>query len=132
MTTNVFNTKIKEVGNKTLYLSGLVNKIDYDAKILEIEEKYFTTFDYNKFTIDILDAKINPKQLVYKSNTSNVAKNSDFNIKLQTLATKAELKSEQGKIMKLQAFIQVIFMVKILLVMMVLKICLFISQNLKS
>ena len=132
MTTNVFNTKIKEVGNKILYLSGLVNKIDYDAKILEIEEKYFTTFDYNKFTIDILDAKINPKQLVYKSNTSNVAKNSDFNIKLQTLATKAELKSEQGKIMKLQAFIQVIFMVKILLVMMVLKICLFISQNLKS
>ena len=39
MTTTVFNTKIKEVGNKILYLSGLVNKIDYDAKILEIEEK---------------------------------------------------------------------------------------------
>ena len=39
-----------------------MNKTDYDAKILEIEEKYFTTADYNKFTSDILDAKMKKKK----------------------------------------------------------------------
>ena len=33
-------------------------KKDYDAKISEIENKYSTPSDYNKFTNDILDGKI--------------------------------------------------------------------------
>ena len=37
----------------------MIQKItDYDSKISDIEGKYFTTSDYNKFTNDILDAKI--------------------------------------------------------------------------
>ena len=39
------------------HIFGLVKKTDYDAKIPEIEGKYFTTF-YNKFMSEILDAKI--------------------------------------------------------------------------
>ena len=33
----------------------LVNKTNYDTKMKDIEGKYFTTADYNKFTSDILD-----------------------------------------------------------------------------
>ena len=47
VTTRVVNTKIGDVENKTPNLS-LVKKIDYDAKILHIDKKYFITFDYNK------------------------------------------------------------------------------------
>ena len=52
VTTTVSNTKIKEVENKTPSASGLVKNTD------DIGGKYFTTADYNKFTSDILDAKI--------------------------------------------------------------------------
>ena len=67
VTTTVLNTEISEVENKIVSVSGLVKKTDYDAKIKDIEEKHFTTDDYNKFTIDILDAKIKQKELVNKS-----------------------------------------------------------------
>ena len=43
---------------KTKYLSGLVKKTDYNAKISDIEKKYFTDSDYNKFTSEILDTKV--------------------------------------------------------------------------
>ena len=49
----------------------------YDAKISDIEKKYFTTSDYHKFTSNILDAKTKEKELVNKSNISNLIKNSD-------------------------------------------------------
>ena len=61
MTTTVLDTKIEESHNEIYNTSVLVNKTDYDAKILEIQEKYFTTADYNKFTSDILDAKMKKK-----------------------------------------------------------------------
>ena len=44
-------------------LSDLFKKTDYDAKLLEIEEDHFTTSGYNKFTRDILDAKIKKKRI---------------------------------------------------------------------
>ena len=47
------------VENKILDVSNLVKKTDYNAKISDIESKYFTTSDYNKFTSVTLDAKIN-------------------------------------------------------------------------
>ena len=76
-----------------------VKKTDYDAIILEIEEKYFTTSGYNKFTSDILDAKIKLKlKLVDKSNNSR--KISELNTKIATLATKAELKANQDQLVK--------------------------------
>ena len=50
------------VQNKILNVSDLVKKADYDAKISEMENKYFTTYDYNKFTNNILfDTKITQK-----------------------------------------------------------------------
>ena len=71
MTTTILNKKNKEVDNKIHDLTGSVKKTDYDAKISNIEGN-FTTSDYNKFTSDILDAKIKQKELVNKSDISNL------------------------------------------------------------
>ena len=35
----------------------------YDAKMSEIKEIYFTTSDYNKYSTDTLDAKMEQQQL---------------------------------------------------------------------
>ena len=64
--------------------------------------KYDSDSNYNKFTSDVLDLKIQQKGLFKKPYISNFAKNSDLNTKFSTLATKAELKVEQDSIMKLQ------------------------------
>ena len=48
---NVINNEISTVGD-------LVKKTDYDLKISDIEDKYFTISDYNKFTNEIVDAKM--------------------------------------------------------------------------
>ena len=58
VTATVLNTKISEFENKIPDVSGLVIKPDNDAKITDIERKYFTTSDYNKFTSDLLVAEI--------------------------------------------------------------------------
>ena len=60
-----------------------------------------------------------------KYDISNLVKNTE----LATLATKTESKAEQDKIMKLQAFDSSYFYGNIFLVMMVLKTCLFIIQQ---
>ena len=54
--------------------------------------------------MDHFCAKIKQKWLVNKSEIYNRVKNSDLNTNLWTLATKAELKPGQYKIVKLQAF----------------------------
>ena len=46
------------VESKVPDLSGLAKKTDYEAKILEMDERYFISSDYNKFTSDIVDTKI--------------------------------------------------------------------------
>ena len=46
------------VESKVPNLSGLAKKTDYEAKILEMDERYFISSDYNKFTSDIVDTKI--------------------------------------------------------------------------
>ena len=38
-------------------ISGLVKKTDYNAKISDIQGKYFSASDYNKFTSGIFDMK---------------------------------------------------------------------------
>ena len=73
---------------------------------------------------EILDANIKEKELVDKSNISNLVKNSDLNIKLKTLGTKAFLKAEQDKIVKLQMHNLSFFLGKIFLVIMVFEISL--------
>ena len=60
---NCSSYKIKEVTNEIPDLSDLFKTIDYDAKMSEIEGKYFTISEYNKFTFDILDAKIKQNEL---------------------------------------------------------------------
>ena len=76
MTTTVLDTNIGEVEIKIPDVSGLVKKTNYNARISDIEKKYLTTFDNNRFTSGILDAKMK-KELVYKSNISNLVKNSN-------------------------------------------------------
>ena len=55
-------------------VSNLVTKTNYNTKVTEIESKYFTTADYNKFTKNIVDNSIKSKNLVTKT---------DFDAKLQ-------------------------------------------------
>ena len=76
MTTTVLDTNIGEVEIKIPDVSGLVKKTNYDARISDIEKKYLTTSDNNRFTSGILDAKMK-KELVNKSNISNLVKNSN-------------------------------------------------------
>ena len=68
-----------------------------------MEWKYFTTSDYNKFKNE---RKLNKKgkELLHKSDISNLAKllNVHLTKNLKILVTKAELKVEQGKTVKLQ------------------------------
>ena len=83
-------------------MTSVVYWIDYDAKISDIESKYFTTSDYNKFTNEIIDNKIKEKELVKKCDISGFRNNSVLNKEITTPATKAELKAKQDKIVKLQ------------------------------
>ena len=69
------------VENKIPDLSIFVKKTGYNAKILYIESKYFSTADYNKFTSPALDAKIKQKQLVGKSAIAGFINNADLNKK---------------------------------------------------
>ena len=46
------------VMNEILNVNDLAKKTDCDAKRSDIEGKYFTITDYNKFINEILDAKI--------------------------------------------------------------------------
>ena len=55
------NTALTTVENKILNVSDLVKNADYDAKISEMEKKYFTTSEYNKFTSNTFDAKLTQK-----------------------------------------------------------------------
>ena len=66
VTTTVLDTKIGEVDNKIPNVSGLVKKIDYNAKILDIDKIYFITSDYDKFTKEILGAKIKTKEISWQ------------------------------------------------------------------
>ena len=40
------------------FVSDLVKEIDYDAKISDIETKYFTSSNYDKYTGEILNTKM--------------------------------------------------------------------------
>ena len=117
VTSTGIDTKIEEVDTKMKLIS----------KLLEIKGKYFSTSDYNKFLSDIIRV-IRQNEIVKKADISNLVK--DLNTKLAVLATKAELKAEKEKIVKLKRLIQFISIVKRFLVIMVLKICLFINHYL--
>ena len=79
-----------------LKIKNLVRQVHYDAKISEMKNKYFTTSYHNKFSSDDKVAEITHKKLVNESNLNKKLKNN------KKKATKAELESEQDKIVKLQ------------------------------
>ena len=64
--------------NKIPDVNSLVKKTNYDAKISEIENKYITTTDYNKFTKNIVDNNIKSKNLVDKSAIAGFINNVDL------------------------------------------------------
>ena len=92
-----------------------LKKTDFDAKISDIGSKYITTADYNRLTREIFDAKIEEKGLVDKSAVSEFINNTDWNKKVATLATKAQLKGDKMKdrMLKLQGFYSSCFRGKI-------------------
>ena len=105
-TTAVLTTKIGEAENEVLDLSDLAKRTVCGAKISEIKGKSFFTSNSNKFTSDILDAKIKQNKLVDKS---------DLEAKLATSATNVELKAEHDKMVKLQMHDLTSFLGKIIL-----------------
>ena len=78
--------KLKRVEKNIHDFTDLVKITDYDAKISDIEGRYFTASDYNKFISDILDAKIKQKALVKKSDISNLLKNSDLDKSISNIS----------------------------------------------
>ena len=77
VTATVLNIQISEAENKIPSVSGLVKKkkTDYDAKMKDIDGKYITAVDYNKFTNGILHIKVKQKELVNKSDIDKKLRN---------------------------------------------------------
>ena len=69
------------VENKTFHICDIVKKTEPDATISDIESKYFTAANYDKFTSKILDAKIKQKELVLKSAIAGFINNADLDKK---------------------------------------------------
>ena len=87
-TTAATTSAITTAENKIPNVSDLVKKKkkNYDAEIKYIKDKYFTTFDYNNFTNNILDEKITTKKLVNES---------VLNEKIKTLIANKEIKKKK-------------------------------------
>ena len=66
---------------KIKYLSNLVKETYYDEKISNIESKYITTADYNKFTKDIVDNNIKIKNIVDKPDIAGFINNTGLDEK---------------------------------------------------
>ena len=94
---------------KFLMLVIYSKKADYNAKISEMENKRFTTSDYNKFTSNTLDAKIKQKILVNESYLNEKIKTLAKKEEIKTLAPKAESKVEEDKTVKLQTYDLILF-----------------------
>ena len=86
---------LNAVKNKTPDVSNLVKK-NYDAKMTDIENKYITTADNNKFTKDIVANNMKSKNLVDKFAIGGFISSDGLDKKLAILVTKAELKVEQN------------------------------------
>ena len=109
---------VKKVDNiKTTDTSDLVKKPEYDTKIGKIEkkildhnhDKYVTTPKFNKLMLDNLAARLNQANLASENDISEFINSSDLDKKIETLASKAELKVEKDKIEKLETYDSSIF-----------------------
>ena len=79
-------------------------QIFFIITIKDIKNNYLTTADYNKFTSNILHKKITSEKVVNESILNEEIKTWVTKEEMGTLTTKAELKAEQGKIVKLQTY----------------------------
>lgn len=78
----------------------------------------------------ILDEKIKEKGFVNKYDISALMKSSRWEKKIATLVTRSELNTEQNGIEECKHLIQMFLYIRTILVMMVFKISLIISQHL--
>ena len=84
-------------------VSSLVKKTDYNAKILNIEnkltnqdhDKYITTSEFNKLTTENFKARLAQANLITKGN---------FDAKLIILSNKAKHLLDENELKKLQTF----------------------------
>ena len=111
------------VEHKTPNVGNLVKKKDYDAKALHINSRYFTIADYNKFTSQTLDPKIKQKGLVDRFAIAGFTNKTDLDLKSSNIGNKSWIKSKERQNNKIyKHLIQAIFVVKVILNMIVLKI----------
>ena len=82
----------------------------------EMENKYFT--DYNKFTSNTLDAKIIQKKFINEFYLNEKIETLATKEEITKLATKTELKANQGKIIKFQTYDLSLFIGQSNLIMM--------------
>ena len=76
-------------------------KADYNAKLSETKKNILLLLN-NKFTNNILDAKITEKKLANESGSDDNMKTPATKGEVNTLVIKAELKAGQDKIVKLE------------------------------
>ena len=76
-------------------------KADYNAKLSETKKNILLLLN-NKFTNNILDAKITEKKLANESGSDDNMKTPATKGEVNTLVIKAELKPDQDKIVKLE------------------------------
>ena len=82
------------VKNKIPNVSDLVKETDCRAKILDIEFKYFTAADYNKFLSQTLNAKIKQEELVDKSAIAEFINNADSDNISSNISNESRIKSK--------------------------------------
>ena len=85
---------LSAVGNDVSNISDVIKKKKKKEQILMQKQE--------KLRVNILDENIGQKDLVHKSDLPGFINKTDLNRKIKTLPTKAELKEEQVKIVKLQ------------------------------
>ena len=119
-TNSTLNAKIDKVKNEipsinnfavTAALTSIENgipnvndqnkKADYNAKLSETKKNILLLLN-NKFTNNILDAKITEKKLANESGSDDNMKTPATKGEVNTLVIKAELKADQDKIVKLE------------------------------
>ena len=73
--------KVTAVENEIADVSNLVKKRIYDAKISDIQSKYITTADYNRFTKNVVDNSIKNEDTVDKSAIGGFINNAELDKK---------------------------------------------------
>ena len=78
ITAAALTAALTAVRNNIPDVSNLFKNVGYIEKIKYIEKKYFTTSDCNKFTNDVLDAKIKNKKILNEFGISGFISNTDL------------------------------------------------------